>query len=41
MKRLCELHPEISRRDPYYHRYLTQDAKEPRFKIDLEDTGVK
>jgi hypothetical protein len=41
MKRLCELHPEISRQDPYYHRYLTQDAKEPRFKIDLEDTGVK
>ena len=41
MKRLFELHPEISGRDPYYHRYLTQDAKEPRFKIDLTDTGVR
>ena len=41
MKRLSELHPEISKRDPYYHRYLTQDAKEPRFKIDLTDTGVR
>ena len=41
MKRLSQLHPEISKRDPYYHRYLTQDAKEPRFKIDLTDTGVR
>ena len=41
MKRLAELHPMISKRDPYYHRYLTQDAKEPRFKIDLTDTGVR
>ena len=41
VKRLYELHPEISRRDPYYHKYLTQDSKEPRFKINLEDTSVK
>ena len=41
MKRLSELHPEISSNDPYYHRYLTQDAREPRFKINLEDTGVR
>ena len=41
MKRLSQLHPLISKRDPYYHRYLTQDAKEPRFKIDLTDTGVR
>ena len=41
MKRLSQLHPVLSKRDPYYHRYLTQDAKEPRFKIDLTDTGVR
>ena len=41
IKRLYELHPEISRRDPYYHQYLTQDAKEARFKINLDDTSVK
>ena len=41
MKRLFELHPEISRNDPYYHRYLTQDAREPKFKINLESTAVK
>ena len=41
MKRLSQLHPLISKRDPYYHRYLTQDTKEPRFKIDLTDTGVR
>ena len=41
MKRLRELHPDLSARDPYYHRYLTQDVKEPRFRINLEDTDVK
>jgi hypothetical protein len=41
MKRLFELHPEISRNDPYYHRYLTQDAREPKFKINLESTAVR
>ena len=41
MKRLHELHPEVSKRDPYYHRYLTQDAKEPRFKTDLTNTDVR
>ena len=41
MKRLAELHPGISGNDPYYHRYLTQDAREPRFKINLSDPGVK
>ena len=41
MKRLFELHPEISRNDPYYHRYLTQDVREPKFKINLDSTAVK
>jgi hypothetical protein len=41
MKRLAELHPGLSGNDPYYHRYLTQDAREPRFKIDLTEPGVK
>ena len=41
MKRLAELHPGLSGNDPYYHRYLTQDAREPRFKINLTEPGVK
>ena len=41
MKRLAELHPEIWGDDPYYHRYLTQDAREPKFKINLSDPSVK
>ena len=38
---LRELHADLAGRDPYYHRYLTQDAREPRFRINLDDTSVK
>ncbi len=41
MQLLRELHPELAGHDPYYHQYLTQDAREPRFRINLEDTSVK
>lgn len=41
MQRLAQLHPGISGRDPYYHRYLTQDVREARFRVNLDDTSVK
>ncbi|MDO5456201.1 MAG: glycosyltransferase [Eubacteriales bacterium] len=41
MNRLRELHKELAGHDPYYHPYLTQDMREPKFKINLEDVSVQ
>ncbi len=41
MERLKKLHPDLSGSDPYYHKYLTQNKHEAKFKIGLEETGVK
>ena len=37
---LQERHPKLARRDPFYHQYLTQDVREPKFKVELSRTGV-
>ena len=37
---LKKRHKILSRRDPFYHPYLTQSVREPKFKVELSGTGV-
>lgn len=41
LETLLRNHPDLYGKDPFYHRFLTQNPAESRFVIDVEDTQIE